>query len=50
MAVLNNICEKCGHAHLCVFKQNLDKFSNEAKRPLGIDIEIKSCSSFEENE
>ena len=50
MAVLNNICETCGHSHLCVYKQNIDKFTDDAKKPMGIDIEIKKCSSFEENE
>ena len=50
MAVLNNICEKCGHSHLCVFKQNIDKFLDEAKKPMGIDVEIKKCSSYESDE
>lgn len=51
MAIENNLCDKCAHAHLCIFKKSVDKFSDDCKHPMGIDIEMKSCSSYEdENE
>jgi hypothetical protein len=47
--VQNNFCDTCAHAHLCIFKKFVDKFSDDNKHPLGIDIDMKRCSSYEDD-
>lgn len=46
----NNLCESCEHAHLCIFKSSIEKFSDEVKHPMGIDITMDKCSSYEKEE
>lgn len=50
MAIQNNFCDSCAHAHLCIFKKFVDKFSDDVKNPMGIDIDMKRCSSYEKDE
>ena len=46
----NNLCESCKNNFICRYKLYVEKFSNEAKKPMGIDIEILQCSSYEKDE
>ena len=46
----NNLCETCEHAHLCIFSKFVEKFSDEVKHPMGIDITMEKCSSYEKDE
>ena len=50
MAVENNFCDTCARAHLCIFKKAVDRFSDESKHPMGIDIDMKRCTSYEKDE
>lgn len=47
--IKNNLCENCVHASMCKYKDFVQKFSEDSKRPMGIDIEILQCSSYEED-
>ena len=46
----NNLCESCVHVHLCIFSKVVEKFSDEVKHPMGIDITMDKCSSYEKDE
>jgi len=48
--IKNNLCESCVHSHLCRFKYFVEKFSEDNKNPMGIDITIDKCSSYEKDE
>lgn len=48
MAIENNICLECNHESLCKIQDKLIVFDENAKKPLGVDIEIKACDNFEE--
>lgn len=48
MAINNYICDNCNHYLVCGdCKKSIDKFSDEAKNNLGVDITIDRCSNFE---
>lgn len=42
----NYICENCDKAAVCKIVTILDKFSDDAKTPLGVDISIEACANF----
>ena len=48
--IKNNLCESCVHISMCKYKDFAQKFSEDAKKPMGIDIEILQCSSYEKDE
>lgn len=48
MAILNNICENCDHSGICKVEDKIVVFSEDAKKPLGVDVEIKECQNFKE--
>lgn len=48
MAIQNNICLQCNHMGLCKIEDKIVVFAEDAKKLLGVDIEIKKCSNFEE--
>ena len=48
--IKNNLCENCVHTSMCKYKDLVQKFSEDAKKPMGIDIEILQCSSYEKDE
>lgn len=48
MAIENNICLECNHEGLCKVQDKIVVFDKDAKKPLGVDIEIKECKNFEE--
>lgn len=51
MAITNYICEQCNHYQVCGnIKKAIDRFSDEAKNNLGVDITVNSCSNFEQAE
>jgi hypothetical protein len=50
VSIKNNICESCVHNFLCKYKDFVQKFSEDSKEPMGIDIEILSCSSYDKDE
>lgn len=51
MAITNYICEQCDHYTVCGDrKKAIDKFSDEAKTPLGINITLDRCSNYKEVE
>lgn len=43
----NYLCEKCGHSEVCKIMDILAKFSDEVKKPLGVNITMDQCSNFE---
>lgn len=47
MAVENYICENCQSLMVCAVKKKLCAFGEEANTQLGVDIEIKSCKTFQ---
>ncbi len=47
MSVKNNLCETCIHNFLCKYKLYIEKFSDDVKNPMGINIEILQCSSYD---
>ena len=46
MAVENYICPSCQCFNVCEVKKKIVVFHEEAKKQLGMDIEIKSCEEF----
>ena len=51
MAINNYICTQCNHVQVCGdIKKAIDKFSDEAKTNLGVNITVESCANFEEVE
>jgi hypothetical protein len=50
VSVKNNLCESCSHFHLCKYRDFIQKFSDDVKNPMGIDIQILSCSSYDKDE
>jgi hypothetical protein len=46
----NNICETCEHEGICKYEDFVQKFSSDNKHPMGIDIQILNCSSYEKCE
>ena len=51
MAINNYICTQCNHCQVCGdIKKAIDKFSDEAKSNLGVDITVNKCSNFEQVE
>jgi hypothetical protein len=50
MSIKNNICENCIHKNLCKYKDFVQNFSEDAKEPMGINIEVLQCSSYEKDE
>ena len=51
MAINNNICMDCDHSLVCeIASKKLFVFSEDAKKPLGVDITIDSCDNFREIE
>lgn len=45
--IVNNMCDKCRKAEVCKIADILAKFSSEAKKPLGVDLEMVSCQNCE---
>jgi len=43
----NNICETCDKVAVCKIYDLLYKFSDEAKKPLGVNITIDRCLNYE---
>lgn len=50
MSVRNNLCSTCEHEPFCSHKSIIDKFTDDAKHPIGIDITMDSCDYYEEEE
>lgn len=44
--IFNHICVNCQSAGVCKIADILNKFDEEAKRPLGVDIAMESCEHF----
>lgn len=50
MAIQNNICEKCDHKLVCSKQTTLEKFVDESKKFIDMDIEIKLCKDYKDVE
>jgi hypothetical protein len=46
MAIKNYKCEKCQKCEVCKINDILAKFHEDAKKDLGVDIEIKECRNY----
>ena len=46
----NNLCEACDKSTVCDRQKILEKFGEEAKKPLGIDITLNSCQEYKPTE
>lgn len=44
----NKICDSCKKAEVCSNLTILNKFDEEAKRQLGVDITIDECIHFDD--
>lgn len=42
----NNICLNCEHSTLCKIEDKINVFSEDAKKPLGVEITIDNCDNF----
>ncbi len=42
----NHMCLSCDVSSICKVSTVLEKFSDEAKVNLGVDLEIKSCAHY----
>lgn len=45
----NNLCLICEKYNVCKIADILQKFAEDAKKPLGVDIDIQRCSNFAED-
>lgn len=46
--MINNfMCDTCDKAAVCKVLDILYKFSDDVKKPLGVDITIDSCSNYD---
>lgn len=50
MSVNNNLCSTCEHEAFCSHKKTVDKFEDDVRHPLGIDITMCSCVYYEKEE
>lgn len=50
MSVMNFICENCEKRRVCGIAGKIDKFSDDAKKDLGVDITMDSCREYKEEE
>lgn len=41
------LCESCNHYFVCKISNNIEKFSDEVKNPLGVDIKMISCKEYD---
>jgi hypothetical protein len=48
MAINNYVCPNCNKYIVCSRKDILEKFSEDAKKDLGIDITMESCDEYQE--
>lgn len=42
----NYMCDKCEHLSVCKKADILDKFNEDSKKYIGIDITMESCINF----
>lgn len=42
--IKNNMCEECTKSTVCKIKDILDKFSEDSKKDLGVDITMDACN------
>lgn len=42
--IKNNMCEDCTKSTVCKIKDILDKFDENAKKDLGVDITMDACN------
>ena len=45
--ISNYLCEHCGHAEVCKIMDILAKFSDDAKKQLGVNITMDKCYNYE---
>lgn len=50
MSVRNFICETCTKRRVCGIMSKLEKFSDDAKKDLGVDITMDSCKENEDED
>lgn len=48
MPIVNYQCDNCNNLYICKWTDLLNKFSEDAKRPIGVTIEVKHCKEFKE--
>jgi aerobic-type carbon monoxide dehydrogenase small subunit (CoxS/CutS family) len=46
MAIKSYKCKSCDKSEVCSIKTILDKFHEDAKKDLGIDLEINECRNY----
>ena len=47
MSILNFICENCTKRRVCGIVKIIEKFDDDAKKELGVDITIESCREYD---
>ena len=48
MAIVNHKCLECEKNQVCKWADLIEKFSEDKKNPVGVEIEIKNCIEFQE--
>ncbi len=48
--IKNNICEECDRVEVCKIADKLAPFSEDAKKDLGVTIEIDTCENYKQME
>lgn len=41
------MCKSCNHFYVCKIHDKLSVFSSEARKPLGVDIEMLKCEEYD---
>lgn len=44
--IQNNLCQKCWHVLVCDKRKTMEKFEDDAKGYLGVDISMIRCRDF----
>lgn len=45
--IKNYMCNGCNHKYVCSILGNIEKFSSEAKKPNGVDIQVLGCKEYD---
>ena len=47
MAIKNYMCRGCNHMYVCKIADQIAKFSSEAKKPLGVSLQLLQCQEYD---
>ncbi len=50
MAISNYICKDCKKNHICKWVDKINKFDEDIKQPIGVNITINHCDEYDEQQ